>query len=176
MPKRKQSSGCLRTFLIVGAVVFLWILAANWPKYLKLSGEGDQGAAIPGITATEIYEDFTTRGFKVMRGGQDGQKWTLMKQDGAVTYTLEVVGRSSSEITQVRGSVEAKPEADVAKEATEFLGQVASRPYPGVEPTVARKWVESNITKNTKGSLGAVQVEIIAEPKASKSLTIRAKR
>jgi hypothetical protein len=144
MPKRKKMSGCLRTFLIVGAVVVLLILAANWPKYAGLQRTSNGEDVIAGITAAEIYEDFLSRGFTVMRGGAEGQKWSVMKKDGNVTYQLEVLGRSSSQIKEIRGTVEAPPDADVTQPAAAFLGQVASRPYPGVEPSVARKWVEKN--------------------------------
>ena len=114
--------------------------------------EADEVAqhVIPGLNPVDVYLNLEQRGFTVTKDFSGGSAiWTCAQKWPSVDLTADVIGSSATEVTMVRAMVMADGVEKTALAGRDFVAMVASVPYDGAQPQVARDWVVSNYDQDS---------------------------
>jgi hypothetical protein len=127
--------------------------------------------SIPGLEAVDVYANLTAKGFKMeQRTGGVLKEWKCSSTEGNNEYTVEIFGKSPTEITAVNAT--AMNIYGANNDMKHFFGYVASIPYDGADQERAKTWVSSNINSNTSTVIGGVKYEVFAKAPRVRMLRI----
>lgn len=123
-------------------------------------------AQIPGITPTDVYLNFTKKGFTLNKDLNPGAcLWTCKEVTAGHTFIVEVYGSNTNSIRNIRGTaINNDLDEDADDVARDFLGYLASVNYTNSEPEKLQNWVRENLGKTRKIVVSGVSVELISKP------------
>lgn len=134
----------------------------------------DKPQVIPGLQPTDVYLNFTNKGFSLTKNLQREQcAWFCTEETLGHSSTVTVYGNGPTDVTLCRGMYVKNGTNGLDREAAEFLGYLASITYDGSQPADARAWVVNNIGKNATMTIGGVSFELIASPSAPNSRVLQ---
>jgi hypothetical protein len=148
------------------------------PAQQQQPAQAQQGEVptLPGLTAADVTINMENKGFEC-GGMQIGEKYTTWACESTLAplgdaqrhtvtdVVLQVTGDGPSEIYSVDTTVLVYDRAGNDELAGELLGYVATIPYEGSQPELARAWVENNVSQVDKGvvkrqTFGGVDYEL----------------
>jgi hypothetical protein len=131
---------------------------------------------IPGLTAVDVYGNFTNKGFILEKNfTPEGSSWICKSSDAESEFIVDVYGSSPTNIINIRGTVlnySTKKTTDIAKD---FLGYLASIPYENSHPEIAKEWILNNIERGGTTVISNVKFEILANGERNRILNISEK-
>lgn len=128
---------------------------------------------IKNITAASLYDPLEKKGFKIDKQfGEDVIFVDCDKSQSDFNEHVRIAGDSPTKISEIRAAYTNYSLGKTVNLAKPFLGFIATLSYEGAKPEEARKWVEENLSKNTKIEINGVYFEIIANSKNISTLII----
>ena len=128
---------------------------------------------LKGISAASLYEPLKQKGFKIDKQiGGDAIFVDCDRSFSGFTEHVRIAGDEPSKIIEIKASYTNYSAGKTNNLATEFLGFIATLPYDNANPEQAKKWVQENISKNSKTDIGGVTFEIIANSKNIRTLLL----
>ena len=128
---------------------------------------------IKDISAATLYNPLEQKGFKIDK--QIGADVIFVDCDRSMSDFSEHVrisGDEPSKINEIRASYTNYSTGNINELAKPFLSFVATLPYESANPQQAQKWIEANISKNTKLEINGVIFELIGNSKNIRTLII----
>jgi hypothetical protein len=83
-----------------------------------------------------------------------GLSWVMRWTSPAATYRVEVIGPHERAIRRVEASLLGVPPFASREHAADFLGFIASVPYQGCDPDLARAWVGEHTGADAEAIIG----------------------
>lgn len=125
---------------------------------------------IPGISAVDLHGNLTNKGFKLEKKLDPKMcYWKCSYHTNEYEYIATAYGDSPTKIYKIEAVVLNYSNKNISSIAKDFLGYIATIPYDGSKPLEAKKWVITNINKNSKKSFGKVEYQIV---KSNKSIIL----
>jgi hypothetical protein len=135
--------------------------------------ESNNGKYIKNFYAAYLYDPLQKKGFKIDK--QIESDAIFINCDRTMSEFGEHVrisGDDYSKIIEIRASYANYSTGKINNLAKSFLGFIATMPYENANPEQARKWVEDNISKNSKIDINGVTFEIIGNSKNIRTLLV----
>lgn len=140
--------------------------------------EEDTAKYIPGIVSADItinLENYIKMEFSGPKkfASEFTDKGSVIDPDTSVDMSCDIYGDLPSHIRKVELTVVGYEKSLVNSTAGYYFGYVASLPYDGADPAVAKKWAEDSVKAggNKETTIGGVKFEIVGG-KTSRILTI----
>lgn len=130
---------------------------------------------IPGLAAVDVYGNLTDKGFELKKDFSDPEQaiWRCIERSDDHTMTVEVFGRSPTEIELVRATHLNHAESGSMERGREFIAYVGTLPYDGSQPNRAKTWIARKFGENVTKRFGEVEFELIANSPRVRMLLIR---
>ncbi len=138
---------------------------------------------IPGLQPVDVYLNFTNKGFTLTKdlGGRDELSggvvnfWYCEETTSQSQSRVTVMGPSATQVESVHAmfTYSGSSASDTDKHARDFLAYVATLPYDNARPADAKVWVQSNIGKNAKTTIGGVSFELFANAPRARILLLQ---
>lgn len=131
---------------------------------------------IKGLTAGDIYVPLQDKGFKIDKQfAPDAFFVNCSLTNSDNSSQVRVAADSPEKVIEVKASFTDFSGTNPNKQASDFLGFIATASYEGANPDNARMWVVENISHNATTEIGGVIFQIAANAKAMRTLTMTAK-
>lgn len=119
---------------------------------------------IPGLTASDVYGNFTNKGFELRKNiGSEFSSWTCRMTSGLDDYMVMASGSSFDEIFAINASYTFSGSPSI--DGRDFIGYCASLPYSGAKPSEAKTWAMNNLMANADTTIGDVDFHTVVGEK-----------
>lgn len=128
---------------------------------------------IKSISAASLYGPLQQKGFKIDKQiGSDAIFVECDRNSSDFIEHVRIAGDEPEKIVEIRASYTNYSKGETNKLATDFLSFIATLPYENANPEQAKKWVQENISKNSKTEIAGATFEIFANSKNVRTLLI----